>query len=203
MNRAFSTIKRLLACAFAVALVLCVCACSSGPKAEEVVRSTVDNTFAIFKNPSQEDITQYVDEDTASQLTQYGIDLEEFLSYAFKHLDYTINDVTVDGDKATVALTVKNVNLDTAMDDALEAFDAWTNTDEAIDVYSSEGEDGLYKKLFELLYTSIDELAASGNIVSTDTTLYLETQEDGSWDVTESGNEDFYSSLYGGASFDL
>lgn len=203
MNRAFSTIKRLLACAFAVALVLCVSACSSGPKAEDVVRTTVDNTFAIFKNPTQEDITQYVDDDTASQLTQYGIDLQEFLSNAFKHLDYTINDVTVDGDKATVTLTVKNVNLDTAMDDALKAFDEWTNTDEAVTVYSDEGENGLYKKLFELLYTTIDEMAASGNITSTDTTLYLETQEDGSWDVTETGNEDFYSALYGGATFNF
>lgn len=195
-------LKRTLTGVLVLLLVLCVCACgASGPKEEEQVQAVVENTMAVFKNPSQNDLSEFLDEETASALSSYGVDMNEFLTAAFKHMSYTVNEVTVEEDTAQVAMTVTNVNLDTAMADALAEFDTWTDTDEAVAVYKESGEQGLYQKLFELLYAKIDEMGDA--TTSTDVTLALQKQEDGSWDVTEEGNEAFYSALYGGATFNF
>jgi len=195
-------LKRTLTGVLVLLLVLCVCACgASGPKEEEQVQAVVENTMAVFKNPSQNDLSEFLDEETASALGSYGVDMNEFLTAAFKHMSYTVNEVTVEEDTAQVAMTVTNVNLDTAMADALAEFDTWTDTDEAVAVYKESGEQGLYQKLFELLYAKIDEMGDA--TTSTDVTLALQKQEDGSWDVTEEGNEAFYSALYGGATFNF
>jgi len=195
-------LKRTLTGVLVLLLALCVCACgASGPKEEEQVQAVVENTMAVFKNPSQNDLSEFLDEETASALSSYGVDMNEFLTAAFKHMSYTVNEVTVEEDTAQVAMTVTNVNLDTAMADALAEFDTWTDTDEAVAVYKESGEQGLYQKLFELLYAKIDEMGDA--TTSTDVTLALQKQEDGSWDVTEEGNEAFYSALYGGATFNF
>ena len=195
-------LKRTLTGVLVLLLALCVCACgASGPKEEEQVQAVVDNTMAVFKNPSQNDLSEFLDDETASALSSYGVDMNEFLTAAVKHMSYTVNEVTVEEDTAQVAMTVTNVNLDTAMADALAEFDAWTDTDEAVAVYKESGEQGLYQKLFELLYAKMDEMADA--TTSADVTLYLQKQEDGSWDVTSEGNEAFYSALYGGATFNF
>ena len=68
-------------------------------------------------------------------------------------------------------------------------------------LYQDEGQDGLYKKLFDLLYEQIDVLG-DGGTKTTEATLYLAKQEDGSWDITnDADNSDFYAALYGGATF--
>ncbi len=197
-----SLARRVLLGVASAALALSVCACgNSGPKAEDQVRTMVDNTMAIFKNPSSENISNYIDDETASALDQYGIDLSDFLGHAFKNLTYTIDEVSVDGDTANVKMTITNVNLDEAMDAALAEFDKWSDTDEAMKLYQDEGQDGLYKKLFDLLYEQIDVLG-DGGTKTTEATLYLAKQEDGSWDITnDADNSDFYAALYGGATF--
>lgn len=196
-----SLLKRVVLGVSAAVLAISVCACSSGPKPEEQVRSAVDATMAIFKDPSSTDITQYIDDATANSLSQYGIDLTDFLGHAFKHLSYTIDDIAVDGDTADVKMTITNVNLDTAMDNALAEFDKWTDTEDAANLYKEAGQDGLYQKLFDLLYEEIDKLG-NGSTVTTEATLFLAKQDDGSWDITnDADNQAFYSALYGGASF--
>ena len=196
-----SLVKRVMIGVAAAALAVSVCACSAGPKEEDNVRSMVDATMAIFKNPTSENISDYIDDETASALDAYGIDLSDFLAHAFKNLSYTVDEVTVDGDTAQVKMTITNVNLDEAMDTALEEFNKWTDTDDAVKVYNDEGQDGLYKKLFDTLYEQIDKLG-DGGTKTTEATLYLAKQEDGSWDITnDADNQDFYAALYGGASF--
>ena len=197
-----SLARRVLLAFAAAALAVSVCACgNSGPKEEDNIRSMIDATMAIFKNPTSENISEYIDDATAASLEAYNIDLSDFLTHAFKNLSYTIDEVTVDGDTAQAKMTVTNVNLDEAMDAALAEFDKWTDTDEAVQVYGDKGQDGLYQKLFDLLYEQIDKLG-DGNTKTTEATLYLAKQEDGSWDITnDADNQEFYSALYGGASF--
>ena len=198
--RVTTHLKRVLSGVLVALLALCVCGCSSAAKQEEQIRTVIDNTFAVFKNPAENDISSFLSEETAAEISSYGVDMNAFLTAAFKNLSYTVNEVSIDGDAAQVALTVSNVNLDTAMADAIVDFEAWTDTDEAVQVYKESAEEGLYRKLFELLYAKIDELATSPT--ATDVTLYLQKQEDDTWDVTDEGNDAFYSALYGGASLD-
>lgn len=200
MCKVFASMKKAAAAVIAVVLALMVVACgSSGVEAE--VRTTVDNTFAVFKNPTSENITSYIDDQTASSLTAYGVDVNQFLESVFKNLSYEIEDVKVDGDAATVKLSVSNVSLDDAMQLALGDFDTWTDTDEAAQTYTDGGESALYNKLFELLYTRIDGLAEQ--TVTTECELALARKEDGTWDVTTEGNEAFYAALYGGSALDM
>lgn len=196
-----SLAKRVFLGVTAAALALSVCACSGGAKEEDNVRTMVDNTMAIFKNPTSENISEYIDDATASSLDQYGIDLSDFLGHAFKNLSYTIDEVTVDGDTANVKMTITNVNLDEAMDAALAEFDKWTDTDEAAKTYSDGGEEALYQKLFDMLYAQIDTLG-DGGTKTTEATLYLAKQDDGTWDITnDADNQEFYAAIYGGATF--
>ena len=199
--RVTTHLKRVLSGVLVALLALCVCGCSSAAKQEEQIRTVIDNTFAVFKNPAENDISSFLSEETAAEISSYGVDMNAFLTAAFKNLSYTVNEVSIDGDTAQVALTVSNVNLDTAMADAIVDFEAWTDTDEAVQVYKESAEEGLYRKLFELLYAKIDELATSPT--ATDVTLYLQKQEDDTWDVTDEGNDAFYSALYGGATFNF
>lgn len=199
--RVTTHLKRVLSGVLVALLALCVCGCTSAAKQEEQIRTVIDNTFAVFKNPAENDISSFLDEETAAEISSYGVDMNAFLTAAFKNLSYTVNEVSIDGDAAQVALTVSNVNLDTAMADAIVDFEAWTDTDEAVQVYKESAEEGLYRKLFELLYAKIDELATSPT--ATDVTLYLQKQEDDTWDVTDEGNDAFYSALYGGATFNF
>lgn len=199
--RVTTHLKRVLSGVLVALLALCVCGCSSAAKQEEQIRTVIDNTFAVFKNPAENDISSFLSEETAAEISSYGVDMNAFLTAAFKNLSYTVNEVSIDGDAAQVALTVSNVNLDTAMADAIVDFEAWTDTDEAVQVYKESAEEGLYRKLFELLYAMIDELATSPT--ATDVTLYLQKQEDDTWDVTDEGNDAFYSALYGGATFNF
>ncbi len=200
MRSALVSARRALASLVVAAMVACLAACGSSGAAEEV-RTTVDNTFAAFKDPASADISSYVDDETSSLLTDYGVNVNDFLASAFKHLAYEIQDVQVDGDQATVKLSISNVNLDDAMDAALEDFDAWTDTDEAATAYTDGGEAALYQKLFELLYARIDTMGES--LVTNEVELKLQRTEDEAWDVTPEGNEDFYAALYGGATLDL
>ena len=174
---------------------------SKGGKHERQGPSQADAYWCFGAASGTVDLSEFLDDETASALSSYGVDMNEFLTAAFKHMSYTVNEVTVEEDTAQVAMTVTNVNLDTAMADALAEFDAWTDTDEAVAVYKESGEQGLYQKLFELLYAKMDEMADA--TTSADVTLYLQKQEDGSWDVTSEGNEAFYSALYGGATFNF
>ena len=66
-------LKRTLTGVLVLLLALCVCACgASGPKEEEQVQAVVDNTMAVFKNPSQNDLSEFLDDETASALSSYG-----------------------------------------------------------------------------------------------------------------------------------
>ncbi|MBR2682245.1 MAG: hypothetical protein IKE22_03155 [Atopobiaceae bacterium] len=202
MNTLNLRMKRILSIGLAIVLALLVTACgNSASKEEENIRSLVDNTMNVFLHPTNEELSKYVDDSELSQLTELGLDPADFFQHAFKYLTYSIDKVTIDGDKALVAMTVSNVSLSDAMAAASEEFTAWTNTDEAVDVYQKDGQQGLYNKLFTMLYAQIDKLSET-NLVTTQTTMYLQKQEDGSWDTTEgTDNNDFYSALYGGSDF--
>ncbi len=192
--------RSLLALLVALLLAVSLGACDFVSKDEKSVRETVDNTFAVFQDPEGNDISAFVDSKIVTQLSTNGLDVTQFLTSAFAHLTYEVKDVKVDGDTAEVQLTVSNVNLDDAMTAALKEFSDWYETEAALTVYRDSGEQGLYRKLFEMLYAKIDEMADSP--ASNDVTLHLKRNGD-AWEASddENQNAEFYSALYGGATF--
>lgn len=185
-------------CALAMSVVLASCSLFAGE--EGAVRDAVDTTMGLFKSIEDSDAADFVDQSVIESLNAYGIDANEFLGHCFKHLAWEIGDVDVSGDTGTVALSVTNVDLGAALDRAGEQFEEFASTDEAQELFDTEGEGALVKKLFSFFY----ELVDSGELetTTTDVTLEVFKNEDGAWEIDPDNNE-FYSALYGGAEFSI
>lgn len=185
-------------CVLAVPIVLASCALFAGE--EGAVHEAVDTTMKLFKDFENPDVASFADQGVLESLDAYGIDASEFLGHCFKHLAWEIGAINLSGDTGTVALSVTNVNLGTALDRAGEQFEEFAATDEAQELFDAEGERALVEKLFSFFYELID----SGELetTTTDVTIEVFKNEDGVWEI-KPDNSEFYSALYGGAEFSI
>lgn len=104
--------KKVAAAALVCALIAFggVSLVGCGPSAEEVVREGVSSELDSLKNLDETRMAELVEDVDAAELTEFGIEPEEFIAAYLDGFDYRIDDVTVDGDtaKATVVLTSKS-----------------------------------------------------------------------------------------------
>lgn len=162
---------------------------------DEIIRQAVVETMDIFKNPTREALEEAVGESDSSleELEGYGIDLYEFMSHCFRNFDYSIGEISVDGDVATAQLTVTNANLQTAIEAVSD--DVSNNYDEYLDVVLAEdGESQFMQLFFDKVYEQLD---AMDDTVTNDVTLKLK-KTDGSWDVDQSEIDTLVSAMFGG-----
>ena len=195
-----NAIKKLLKCATALvaALVLSVSVSACGNSGDAVlVRDLVQATFESLAAPTKESLSQLPVTTTVQKITEYGIDPVTFLTYCFKNLTYEVEDVKVDGNKADVSLTVTNIPISTALDTAAKRYDSFESSADAQKLFEEKGESGLFAKLFEFLYESID--AGGITPVTTEVVMHCEKGSDGNWKVSTSGNQEFFSAIFGGA----
>lgn len=182
--------------ALAAGLCFTLAACSNSTSDKDLITKELNTVLDAFKNPTAESLSPYVgDGSSLESLTQYGIDYVELFQHLFKHFDYKINDVKIDGDHATVAMTVENADFEKIMNDVnatLQDDPEFVNT--LMDAYSSGGQEAMYKLIFQKMYDAID---ASSDIVSSDAELKL-TKTNGKWEVDEDSISDFVSKIYGG-----
>lgn len=166
------------------------------PTDEELIEASIDELISVFKNPTEETFAQFIGDEDMSTFEQYDLDPYEYFRNMFKRLDYTVDDVQVNGDTAEVALTVSNVNLNAVITETSDEFNE--NIAEYIDGVDMSDEDAAMKvlmnKLFSLVYEQID---TSDDIVTSEFTISLTKGAEG-WSVDESSVERFVSALYGG-----
>ena len=178
----------------AVGLVFGLAAC--GKSDESLVRAQVTQALDVFKNPSLEKLTELTGDDNAtiSGLEEFGIDGDEFLVHSFKHFDYKIKEVTVDGEEAKVTVTVTNADLQAALTDAASTF----NQGDIADLVGTEDfEQQVMQRFIQAYYEKVD---ASDNLVTNDVELTL-TKADDAWQIDESSISNLSNTLFGGASF--
>ena len=155
---------------------------------EQDVRAVVTRMLDAVKNPNRESMESYLsnlDSNTKAQLDTYGIDMYDFTEHIFKHFDYTIDDVQVDGDTATVKLTFTNADLMKALmsgSKELQSLDQDT-----LQQLSEGGEKAIMQKYMELFYASIDD---ENNLTSTEAELKL-VKSGGVWKVDEDSAKNF------------
>ncbi len=187
VRRVFTAI---MACVLALAMGASITACSDE---KQTVSNVVSAELDGIKNPTQDYVDNLTESDSEyKQLCEdYGIDTLEFIKHSFGRLEYTIDDVTIDGDKATVDLTVNNADIDTAYRNALTTIQ---NTDdpEILTLISNGDEKGLVQKAYQLYYDEIDKV---GMVGETKVTFELEKDDDGNWEVTDDSVDDFYNVL--------
>ena len=193
--------KRFLAtlavCAVALGLTFGLAGCGGpkGPSDEELIRTSITELMDIFKNPTREKLEPYIDSTDTSTFDEYGIDIYDFFAHVFKRLDYTIDEIQIDGDTATATLTVSNVNLSAIVTEASEQFsENVLDYMEEIDMSSDTAMQELMGKLFELIYETID---TTEDFNTTSLTITL-TKTDGTWVIDDSSAEAFISAMYGG-----
>ncbi len=136
----------------------------------------------------------YGDDATMTQLAAYGVRDYEYHEHCFKNYSYEVGEATVDGDAASVSVTVTNQSLSAAADAAASDYAAWAKTEEAQQAYADSGRQALVDKLVEFLYARLD---ANESPVTTTVAVSLAKGEDGNWSVN--GTPEFFSALYGGS----
>ena len=183
----------MLGCVLAFGLVIGLAGCEKSND-EEQIRSAVSQVMDAFKNPTKENLKQFVDASDVNldELEQYGVDIYEFLGHCFSHFDYKINEVKVEKDGATASLSLTNADLGKAMQAAQEEYMA--NLDYTAIQNSDNPQLEVAKGLFAKIYEKLD---ASEDLVTTDATLKL-TKVNGEWKLDEQSVNEVVSAMYGG-----
>lgn len=198
MKRLGTTVLALTLC---IATLLGIAACKSDKdKVTDLVTRTMESyvVAADDAEPKKDDKDAveptYGDDATITQLTAYGVRDYEYHEHCFKNFSFEVGEATVDGDSATVAVTVTNQSLSAAADAAASDYEAWAETAESQQAYADSGRQGLLDKLIEFLYARLD---ANETPVTTSVNVTLSKDGDGNWSVN--GTSDFFSALYGGS----
>ena len=193
-----SVMRRLVtvavAAVVAVGMTVGLSACQND---EELIKSSTKDVLDAFKNPTEENLKPYmgdVDQSDLDEMERYGIDPYELMGHVFKHFDYEIKDVKVEGDKATVSLSVTNASVKDAADEAIKEIEAEAQQDpDSLSQYQSD------QKAFMQYYINkvYDALDKATDTTTTDATLTFH-KENNEWEVDEDSLDEFLSAALGG-----
>ena len=161
------TLWRVLTSIVGCALVLCMGFALSGcgTSDEEMIRAGISKELDALKNPTSESLKEMFNKEGSeteaveAQFEALGLDFYEFCEHLFKNFDYTIDEISIDGDKATVDLTVQGVNLEQAIEQVTDevATDIQSNPEAYQDMLSSEDSvKEVYGLVFDKLYDHLD-----------------------------------------------
>lgn len=184
--------------AHALALILiaalsmfALCACNNGPSAEEVIREGLSEEFDMIVNKKGDDWDEMIsDIEDEADLSQFGIDAEEFVNVLFDGFDYEITSVDVDEEDDTavahVTLTSKSMkDVMAALEQAADDFTSDPNN------YAGLSEDDIYKKVGELMMDAIRGVETQ----NVDVDLECERDEDGNWSEADSVADEITNAL--------
>lgn len=165
-----------LAAALAATMLMGLTACG-GESAEDVIRKGVTEELESIKNLDQAALDEIMaGTGTASAgLEEYGVDMEEFCRTWLDGFDYSVDDVTVDGDKATVKVTITCKSLMEGVNIFMEKVTALTEDPDAM----SQSMDELNKQMGPMLMEAIGEAPAETNTVDLPYVLNGNTWEPG------------------------
>ena len=138
----------------------------------------------------------YGDAATMETLGTYGVDADEWRRHCLGNLSYELGAATAEGDAASVDVTITNASLAAAVEAAGSEFSSFSSTQEAEDVYAQGGKAALFDNLVQRVYAHLD---ANESPVTTTVDVPCAKGEDGVWAPQVSGNEAFFSALYGGS----
>ncbi|MCI1665052.1 MAG: DUF5105 domain-containing protein [Atopobiaceae bacterium] len=168
-----------LVLALSATLALAGCGVSDEDASKKVVDSALDD----LKATDSTSVESTLGSTLCDQIRAYGIDPADFYSALVNHFSYTDNGSTVDGDSATVSLTVTNVDFQSIYMAWQSDFTNYVSTTEAVDLYSTDGQDGVVKKGLQML---LDDLNADDAPTKTeDVTIDLTKGSDGSWSMSD------------------
>lgn len=165
----------------ALALVMGLMLAGCGPSDEEKVKTAVDDEMSLITNPTDEMIQQLADEASsgaAGSLETMGIDSTEMVKSWIDGFSYEIGEVSVDGDTATVDMTITCKQFGpvvTAWTDDLQTAASSGNFTSIDEVYSYAGQ-------------SLMDGLNNASPVTTEVTLDVEKGDGGDWSLPQNSN---------------
>lgn len=173
-----------------VLLVLAGIALSScGPNHEQAIRDSLTQELESIKNLEESYLSQLTSDSDVSELSQFGIDPNEFFKQLLDGFDYQIQSVTVDGETAdaTVVISMKSMsdfaaNLEQSMQDLL--------ADESL---TSLSEDEIYAKVGESIMNDVTELP----VTQFDPVTITYQLTDDTWTPTEDSMKNLETAMLG------
>lgn len=188
MKKKLTTLALVLIAALSM---FALCACNNGPSSEEVIREGLSEELDTIVNKKGDDWDEMIsDIEDEADLSQFGIDAEEFVNVLFDGFDYEITSVDVDeeGDTAVahVTLTAKSLkDVKAALEQAADDFTSDPNN------YAGLSKDDIYKKVGELMMDAIRGVESR----EIDVDLECERDEDGNWSEADSVEDEITNAL--------
>lgn len=173
----------MLAGLFGVVAIFGLVACTT-TSAEDVIRNGLEEELSMVKNLDDEFIESMESSLSLVDLDVYGITVTEFCEAWLDGFDYSIDDVTVNGEDAvaTVTLTCRPL---------FDALDVW---------YEAMSDESLYDmstdELYEYAGQSLIEAVASLGFETTTVELTYELSGD-EWYATNDSQTAIAEALYG------
>lgn len=166
----------VLTAALAATMLAGLTACG-GESAEDVIRKGVTEELESIKNLDQAALDEIMAGAGAADagLDEYGIDMEEFCRTWLTGFDYSVDNVTVDGEKATVTVTITCKSLMEGVNIFMDKVTALTEDPEAM----SQSMDELNQQMGTMLMEAIGEAPAETNTVDLPYVLNGNTWEPG------------------------
>lgn len=162
--------------------VVCGVSACAGRSDEQIVQDLVNAELDKVKNADEAEIEEYLGT-TVDQLAEYGIDPTEVYKAFFGKFDYVDNGATVDGNTATVSLTITNVDVEEAASSFKEQAVEWMSGNDAYSLYTSEGWEAVQKKVYDILLESFN--AASTKTAELELTVYKDSDGEWSFDMED------------------
>lgn len=177
----------------AAALVACLClvllpACSS-PSPTDVVKTSLDavkaqdaealaENYAGDASAFQQELNSSADALNSEGMTDEQKAVAETFMQKMYDFDYTVGEETIDGDKATVKVTITSYDMGTAFEKAMSTY-----IEKAFaQALGGASQDSLEAMLYDELNKELGALTEKGHTADVDMTL---TKVDGKWQLDE------------------
>ncbi len=162
-----------------LALVIALAGCSSGPSDADIIRQGVSEELESIKS-GDDDLIAQVEEGAGEDLEMLGLDTKEFMAAYLKGFDYKVGDVNVDGDSATVHVSITCRSMDGIEEDFKSAFaEALANVEDPSDT------DSLYKIAGQAFLDSVN----NAELKTVECDIPCEKDSDGNWSYADGVSE--------------
>ena len=181
--------KKAISIVTALLMLMLACACSSTPTPEEVVTNAIEAVKNVDSAKTSEYWGGEADEEPMTDEDM------EMMKLFFQNMTYVINGSEISDDKATVDVTISNIDMQQVMSDTI--------TDMMTELISlmmtDEGADMTEEEQTKLFTDTFVENIGSGEyeMISQDVTINL-TLVDGNWIIDETGNDAAFDAMTGG-----
>lgn len=174
----------LFACVLAVTCVLSISACGRDDKAE--IQKVITSQLDVLKAPNADTVksllalnTDEESQKSMQELKDMGMDPSDLVQKMYAKFDYKIDDITVNGDDATVDLTIKNIDFASVFKDAI------TKAFSDPSLWTAGSEDEVQKLFVQNLTDQLDKkLSEASDLVESKVSVDVH-KKDGAWQFGE------------------